>query len=168
MRPARQQVVGIAWINRDVRADLMKQAKDAFPLETGGILLGYWSEDGKDVVVVAAVGPGPDAYHGKTRFIPDYFYQESEIARLYEQHGRRLQYLGDWHSHPGGTDELSWRDRLTMARIASSKSARVKTPLMAVIAGQGEWSLTMWQGAPGRAFFSSVLGGKRMGVQDFD
>jgi integrative and conjugative element protein (TIGR02256 family) len=134
-----------AWLAEEAVRAMVAEASTQAPHETGGVLLGYWGKESGEAVVTNIVGPGPDATHSATRFVPDYEFQENEIARLYEESHRRLEYLGDWHSHPEGGGKLSKLDRRTLRTIGWSRPARVEHPIMVVIAGGPEWSLHAWQ-----------------------
>lgn len=136
------------WISDGAVTDLLAEADAKAPLETGGILLGYIAPSNNDVVITAVIGPGPDATHARHSFNPDAPYQERELALAYEHSGRRHTYLGDWHSHPSGSDDLSPRDHRTLRRIARSKSARADQPVMLIAHGCREWELTPWQLQP--------------------
>jgi integrative and conjugative element protein (TIGR02256 family) len=78
---------------------MMGEAAARYPLETGGVFMGYWADD-RTAVVTQAIGPGPNAYHHRHRFAPDQEWQTTEIAEYYRASGRRETYLGDWHTHP--------------------------------------------------------------------
>lgn len=88
---------------------------------------------------------GPAAIHRRTSFEPDSDWQTAELASRYAAAERRLHYLGDWHTHPGGTNKLSITDRRTMRCIARSHQARCPHPIMAVLAGEEPWALVVWQ-----------------------
>ena len=143
----RAQIESI-WIERKMLAAIIVEAEKTYPLETGGVFLGYWAATGREAVIIEMVGPGPDAVHKTHGFIPDYPYQEEYIADYYAASGRRHTYLGDWHTHPDSAQtRLSWRDRQTLGRIASSPEARSPVPLMGVLAGEPEsWVATIWKG----------------------
>lgn len=113
--------------------------------ETGGILLGYWCDERIDVVITAAIGPGPKAVHRSRSFVPDHRFHESEVARVYLESGRRISYLGDWHSHPGGPLKLSAIDLMTQLRIARSSKARAPMALMLILAGGNPWLAGVWR-----------------------
>lgn len=119
-----------------------QEAARTYPEETGGVLLGFRDRDDEEVVqVMTQVGPGPDAVHERHRFQPDSCWQDDQIARIYQESGRIATYLGDWHSHPGGSPKPSKLDRSTARRIARCKDARAPRPLMLILGGQpGSWS----------------------------
>lgn len=134
------------WISREHALEIVKLAAQEAPRETGGVLMGYWTSDGSDVVITHVVGPGAGALHTPTRFVPDQDAHLRQIAAIYFQSDRVSTYLGDWHSHPGGRGLLSASDRRTLRRIASTPTARIECPLMGIVAGdeEEEWHLTVW------------------------
>ncbi len=113
------------------------------PLETGGILLGIASRE--DIWIEEAIGPGPLAKHEKSCFVPDHEYQERAIEAAYVESGHRIQYLGDWHTHPGGPLVLSRSDRRTFKAIARYQPARQPRPVMLILAGGFPWKLGVWR-----------------------
>lgn len=122
----------------------MKEAHRTYPLETGGVLLGWFAKPW-EAVVTALVGPGPEARHEAASFRPDADWQQERIAASYRASGRTVTYLGDWHTHPNGRLSLSRADVATLRTIASHKAARVPNPLMAVLAGGPDWGAGLWQ-----------------------
>jgi integrative and conjugative element protein (TIGR02256 family) len=137
----------VAWLSRSVLTFLTEEADRAAPDETGGILLGYWTGQHGDPVITHAIGPGPGAIHERERFVPDHEFQTLQIARLYEASGRRLQYLGDWHTHPGADAYLSGKDEATLKQIAMHRDARAPKPVMLILAGGPEWLPSAWVAA---------------------
>lgn len=135
----------IAWIRTSTLSRMREEAERRAPLETGGVLLGYWSADEQSTLISDASGPGPRATHRRFDFAPDAKFQEAYVAQAYEDSGRVSTYLGDWHSHPGGGDELSPTDVATLWRIARYARARARRPMMAILSGtRGRWSLAVW------------------------
>ena len=65
-------------------------------VETGGQLFGYWSEDGRPVVMYV-IGPGPKANHQTIFFNQDVEYLVTVGRYLKENFG--LKHIGEWHSH---------------------------------------------------------------------
>lgn len=135
---------GTAWISSAVLEFLRREADSAAPLETGGVLLGYWSEAPTSPVVTHVLGPGPQAIHEHDRFVPDYEFHDREVARLYRKSNGGLAYIGDWHSHPGNPGYLSKSDYATLCRIAASPTARAPRPLMVILAFGPAWEPVVW------------------------
>lgn len=143
--------IGKAWVPTTVTHVMREEAMRTFPLESGGVLLGYWADEFQEVVITHATGPGSNAVHRRHSFVPDHEFQEAEVARIYQESGRISGYLGDWHSHPLGDVNLSRRDRRTLRRIAGHEEARAPVPVMAVVAGsEHTWLLAVWRYAPKR------------------
>lgn len=138
--------LGRVWISGPIFDFLTSEADEAMPHETGGILLGYFVQASTEAVVTHAIGSGPNAVHDLDRFIPDYDYQEVELARIYEESHRQISYLGDWHSHPRGTGDLSRSDRRTLRHIAECPDARVPEPLMVILTNGPGWIPVAWGG----------------------
>lgn len=136
----------LAWVAQSVFQTMSDLAKLYQPRETGGCLLGYWVKPLGEVVVSDIVGPGPKAYHSRNRFVPDNEWQTAEIGGIYVNSGYLVSYLGDWHSHPGyASASLSWRDRITLRRIATHPPARAPHPIMGIIAKDDEsWFWRIW------------------------
>jgi integrative and conjugative element protein (TIGR02256 family) len=134
---------GTAWISGAVVRSIQSEATTRAPDETGGVLLGYWSNSPVAPVITQALGPGPNAQHARKSFVPDQEFHESEIARLWRSN-RHLQYLGDWHSHPNAPGSLSDADIQTLRRIAASRLARAPRPLMLILAEGPPWNPVLW------------------------
>jgi len=122
------------WIAKTLYRKMCDFADRSFPYETGGILVGYVA-DNCDVVVKAIIGPGPNARHRRYRFKPDAEYQQTQLEAHHSRTNGEETYLGDWHTHPRGTPSLSYIDKRTLARIASSPPSGTVTPVMSILGG---------------------------------
>jgi integrative and conjugative element protein (TIGR02256 family) len=145
-------VQATVWIVLDVLGHCRRLGEEAFPRETGGVLMGWHNETRQEVVVVHAVGPGPMGMHGSHRFEPDNDYHLVAVADVYQRSGRTVTYLGDWHTHPNGSTSLSRRDKTTLGGIATHGPSRCPSPLMVVLAGNPEdgWHAAAHTWAPRR------------------
>jgi integrative and conjugative element protein (TIGR02256 family) len=127
------------WIDRDAATHLIEAARALHPLETGGVLLGW--RDGGERIVVDVIGPGPLALHGRHMFVPDHPWQVSRVRDAFAGSRGDLDYLGDWHSHPGGVAQMSTLDEKTLTRL----TRRVSQALMVIAAGTNDtWSFGAW------------------------
>src|ERR1700730_13029247 len=96
------------------------------PLETGGCLVGYYAGRSNDAVVTHVLGPGPNARRSKNQFIPDRVFDDETLARLWDESSHTVRYIGDWHSHPEGTANLSRADRASMKHALRSRDAYLR------------------------------------------
>jgi integrative and conjugative element protein (TIGR02256 family) len=139
-----------AWAHSHVVDLMIAEADRHYPLETGGLLIGYRAGPAA-VVISHAIGPGDRAQHARRAFIPDHDWQTEELARVYEATGRRHTYLGDWHTHPDGPPWPSRVDRETLRRIAHHAEARCPQPIQAILGGFEPWNPAIFQlRRPGR------------------
>lgn len=116
-----------------VLKELHTHGWNSYPTETGGVLLGLSDWSKRVAVVTDVVGPGPDATHGATRFEPDHEWQAAEVAARWHQ-DPRLEYLGDWHTHPDGSATPSKLDKTALETIAAAPDAQQPRPLMLILA----------------------------------
>lgn len=128
-----------SWIADHVRAQIVEEGRALFPLETGGILLGW--RDGPDCIIADLIGAGPEALHGRHLFLPDHAWQLRELRAAFAFSNGDLDYLGDWHTHPDGIAEMSKQDHKTLGRL----TRRVRGALMVIAAGAADdWTLGAW------------------------
>lgn len=112
-------------------AELVAEGWRTWPDETGGVLLGI--DHGSDLEVNTVIGPGPRATHARYTFEPDSEWQAEQVAAAWHRNPA-LEYLGDWHTHPGGTTRFSRLDTETAQSIADAPQARQPAPIMVVLA----------------------------------
>ena len=123
-------------VSASALATMRAAADDAFPNETGGLLMGFVQAERIDVVKI--IGAGPEAVLSRSSFTPDRDWQYEQIDRLFSETGGAIRYLGEWHSHPTGSTHLSALDRSLLREIAATPAAQCGTPLMAILAGGGD------------------------------
>jgi len=119
------------WVLEAALNAILKEADKDPERETGGVLMGYWSDD--SAVITTAIGPGPEAIGTMRRFRPNSEWQKLEIARVYQASGRTVTYLGDWHSHPRRLPLPSRLDVRTARRISTFDDAGAPNPLMLIV-----------------------------------
>jgi integrative and conjugative element protein (TIGR02256 family) len=122
------------WISEFSLERMRQLAQSHFPLETGGMLIGYVGDNGEPVVN-NVIGPGPKARHGKFKFVPDGGYQQEALEKIFLNTEGRETYLGDWHTHPKGGNSPSYIDKRTLAKIAHEPASGTKYPIMAILGG---------------------------------
>ena len=100
------------------------------PLETGGILIGSYDEQGTTATVTRVKGPAADSEREHARFRRGTLGLQSLLERLWK---RKEHYLGEWHFHPGGLPNPSSVDVRQMESIAEDQDACCPEPLLLVI-----------------------------------
>jgi integrative and conjugative element protein (TIGR02256 family) len=66
------------------------------------------------------------------------------LDEIYRSSSGRSVYLGDWHTHPKGSPQMSWLDKRTLRAIARHHESGTSQPLMLIGAGAAaDWT---WRG----------------------
>lgn len=134
------------WLKRSALEKAIEVSARAFPMEAGGLLLGYRAS-ATEYVVEQISGPGPDAKHSPRSFIPDYEHDEKHVQEIYDLSNGETIYLGDWHSHPNtSTSYLSSKDRGALRNILKSESAQLDAAISIILAGstKSNWTHRAW------------------------
>lgn len=134
----------------DALAALVKDHDDP-TTETGGIMVGHdrgWSMD------VTGIGaPGPLAVHETTRFNRDLTYASEVAADAWQRD--RSQWIGEWHTHPGGRRAPSRFDLQTYASLLRNPSLRLNRLIAVIVTpspriAAAVWIVTRWSVNPVR------------------
>ncbi|MNF98083.1 hypothetical protein D3C84_809310 [compost metagenome] len=133
------QTTSVCWVPQRLWDGMTALASEWRPLEVGGVMAGYWN--GNSAVITEYVGPGDEATHSPTAFVPDHQFHVREIERIYAESNGRDVYLGDWHSHPSGPTALSRLDKRTLRTIAKDPDAQCLRPMMLLAEDNISWSL---------------------------
>lgn len=121
---------GLALVIDDALIDaISEQAISSYPNETGGFLVGKYSDNCREAFVNGIIIPpriksGPASYQRMTdgmEKIWDDLYEEGQI------------YLGEWHSHPNGSASYSYVDKQAMINIANCDKVVIDHPIMLII-----------------------------------
>lgn len=107
--------------------------------ETGGILIGHYSDGLDHAVISNVIRPPSDSRAGRAWFRRGVVGLNSILNRLWR--GRRGYYIGEWHSHPSADPRPSPADCAQMAQIAVSDSYNCPEPILVIIGGgpDREW-----------------------------
>ena len=96
--------------------------------ETGGALLGYQSEDNA-LVVSHASGPGPHSELKACSVLIDGEFTTAFANRIHGETLGKVDYVGDWHRHPGWSLRHSSADLEAMMTVADSGAILVPFPI---------------------------------------
>jgi len=113
---------------------IKKITRQHYPNEFGGVFVGYKSKKNfiiSDILI-------PDEYqNGRTIFIRDPGTLNQRLKDLHSSTGGKIEYLGEWHSHPDGPTDPSETDFKAMMDISIDELINIDTPLL-MIAEVGE------------------------------
>jgi integrative and conjugative element protein (TIGR02256 family) len=104
------------------------ESRKARGVETGGPLVGYVSEIGS-LVVTDAIGPGPKARLERYSVTIDGEYAQRFCDRMSSLSDGRIDYVGDWHKHPGVSLNPSEHDVSAMRTMATFKFSPTRHPI---------------------------------------
>jgi len=76
--------------------------------ETGGALFGFDASIHGPPLISHALGPGPQAIREPKRFLRDLEYTRRAAEAIH--HESAAQWIGEWHTHPGGQPQPSDAD----------------------------------------------------------
>lgn len=109
--------------------------------ETGGILIGSYSEDNSTAMIVEATTRPADSLAGRMTFQRGI---RGLRPLLHVRWKIGLYYVGEWHFHPGGSTEPSGDDFRSMTSIAANPDYQCLEPVMIILGGDpaGSYSLS--------------------------
>ncbi|RJR45413.1 MAG: hypothetical protein C4567_03335 [Deltaproteobacteria bacterium] len=108
------------------------ECKNAYDHETGGILIGFYTEDMSTAVVTEASGPPSDSRRGRSWFWRGVADLKNLLARRWALK-QRTYYIGEWHYHPIFHIELSGDDLDQMHSISQDSNYHCREPIMIIV-----------------------------------
>lgn len=133
--PYRQVVVN-GWtlhVSERLIRSMVQARVSMLPRETGGVLLGSIDLARKLIYVVDSVSAPPDSQYSETSYLRgcEGLVESLEIIRL--QTGGQLEYVGEWHSHPGASTRPSKHDGQLFAWLVQHRLMDGIPALMAIV-----------------------------------
>lgn len=121
-----------------VLSALDRYCRDAGSSETGGILVGSYSEDLSLAIVREATPPPTDSRRGRSWFVRGVNGLRDMLAKRWRAKERTF-YVGEWHFHPVGHVEPSGDDFAQMLEISHAREYYCREPLLLILgAGRRE------------------------------
>ena len=118
------------WLAAAARAQIEREARRFRLRETGGPLFGF--DDGEQIVIIGAGGPGRRATHRRRLFVPDREAVDRAITRVHAASEGRYAFLGSWHTHPLGRPAPSPTDIETARAVAADPTTDLPRPLVLI------------------------------------
>lgn len=107
---------------------IRREVQRAWFVETGGPLVGYVSVDDA-LVVTHAGGPGPRAVRQRHSVLIDGRHAQVFCDTSRRESAGRLDYVGDWHRHPGWSLAPSRYDVEAMQTVARFEHCPIRNPV---------------------------------------
>lgn len=138
-------------IGDDIIAMMVKLCVQAAGKETGGILVGQYTEDLRCAHILAASPAPRDSHSGPTWFYRGVRRLQRWLDVVWAR--QHQYYLGEWHFHPQGGSRPSSTDILQMEQIAASPDYHCPEPILIIIGGDvtRKWDVGLYvfpQGLP--------------------
>jgi len=119
---------------------VLQECRLARGRESGGILLGYYTDQLDCAVVTRVTGPGRGSRAGGTWFERGVAGLQAVVTRLWRS--GRGYYLGEWHFHPDASADPSPDDLQTLRRIACDRGSQCRHPALLILGGDPATSWT--------------------------
>lgn len=103
-----------------------------FPYEYGGLLMGSYSANGKEVFINDIIVP-ENYYNSSISFTADTYELNIRLLKHALLEKRPGEYIGDWHTHPNSSNRYSSVDFKAMATIASADTVVIENPILMVV-----------------------------------
>jgi integrative and conjugative element protein (TIGR02256 family) len=111
---------------------LDRYCRDAGSVETGGILIGRYSDDFALAIVREATPPPMDSKRGRSWFVRGMSGLREMLGRRWRNNERTF-YIGEWHFHPANHVEPSGDDFAQMIEISRAREYDCKEPLLLIL-----------------------------------
>ncbi|MDL2239151.1 Mov34/MPN/PAD-1 family protein [Bacteroidales bacterium OttesenSCG-928-K03] len=100
------------------------------PNEFGGIFAGIkydnlWHITDFEIPIIYS--------HSNLKFTRDAEYLNDYLEEIYQKSNGKIEYLGEWHTHPFGSTKYSTDDLNSMSEIAKEINTKNETPILAII-----------------------------------
>ncbi len=116
--------------------ELRRLCEGSWPLETGGILIGYYTPTHNMAIVTCVAPPTPDSHGSATTFFRGWRGLRELLSRFwFREPEQRRYYLGEWHFHPGAVPLPSPEDHSQMHDIAETTAYHCPEPVLLIVGG---------------------------------
>ena len=113
---------------------MLRFCQQSHHVETGGVMMGIYSETRNCAIVTGIVGPPLDSVHGSSWFIRGVRGLQAHINHIWRT--KHQYYIGEWHFHPCAISTASSDDIRQMTEISNSEIYQCPEPLLLIIGGK--------------------------------
>lgn len=126
----------------DIYKTLVSYCQRAGIKETGGILIGHYTDDLSTAIITEATGAPADSL--KKRF--SFFRGTSGIEKILNSRWpEKRYYIGEWHYHPSSSANPSDLDIEQIHKFSHDKNLKCPEPIMIIVGGNSilGWKLSV-------------------------
>lgn len=111
--------------------------------EAGGVLIGRFIKGSNDIVIDIVSDPCKQDVRSRFKFIRSKKYHQEFIDQHWSESDGRLNYLGEWHSHPEEDPSPSPVDLADWTRKLSEDQIDAETTFFLIV---GQATVNVWEG----------------------
>ncbi|QSX23902.1 Mov34/MPN/PAD-1 family protein [Priestia megaterium] len=138
-------------ITQKLMIQIQKLCHSALPNETGGILIGYYTDECNLAVITKIIKAPSDSKSGPTWFYRGTYGIKQKLDALWKD--KKQFYIGEWHYHPNSSSKLSYQDIKQMTSIANSPSYSCPEPILLIVGGDFlSWEKSVYVFPKGRDY----------------
>lgn len=109
---------------------MIRLAKEFYPNEFGGILTGIKE---KNCWIITDIEVPTKYESNKSNFVRYPNFLNDYLQKIFDISNSKIEYLGEWHTHPNGSTQFSSQDLLSMRDIAENSEINNRTPLLIIL-----------------------------------
>lgn len=121
---------------KSIYQEIINECGRAKTYETGGILVGHYSQNMKNAIVTHATNPTEDSKHGKSIFLRGRKGLMSILNSYWIE--KKEYYIGEWHYHPRFSPNPSHTDIKQMKQLSSNLKLKCPEPILLIIGQDNE------------------------------
>lgn len=127
-------------LSSSLYCQMVTQCEKSLPLETGGILIGHYTDNLSCAEITKVVGITPKS---KRNFFSFFRSNAGLIDILDNEWEYGNFYLGEWHFHPNCSPSPSGTDTKQMFKISKHVKLHCPEPILVIIGGnKAGWSIS--------------------------
>jgi integrative and conjugative element protein (TIGR02256 family) len=130
-------------IDSNLLNDIFIECKKSSDYETGGILIGNYSDDMRNAVIRSISKAPIDSRSGKASFKRGVKGLINLLDKKWNESGE--YYLGEWHFHPNNSSQPSGTDIRQMKELCKNKRLKCPEPILLIIGGNSivGWNISL-------------------------
>lgn len=120
---------------------MLAYCKTSYPKETGGILIGNYSNDNQLANILQITSAPKNSVRSRCSFYRGTYGLKNFLDQMWTQ---GQYYLGEWHYHPNASSLPSGADKTQMLTLSKNKKLNCPEPILIIIGGcKDNWNISV-------------------------